>query len=211
MPKVPFYSNTPNDTHCFQASLRSVLKYFEPSRDFTWDELDRITNKPKDMWTWPMAGLSWLAEHGYSVIDIEPFDYGRFINEGREYMETLWGKDVVIEQAKHSDISLAQTDSKKFVETVTVQNKIPSQTDIQEFLNQGCLVICMLNASKLNQKRDFVGHSVLVIGHDQNGFTIHDPGLPALENRHVPYPLFEEAWGDPNDSAKNLAAIKLSS
>ncbi|MDB5161208.1 MAG: hypothetical protein JWO96_588 [Candidatus Saccharibacteria bacterium] len=185
-----------------------VLKHFEPSKDYSWDDLDEITHKPRDLWTWPMAGLTWLATNGYTVINVESFDYAKFMAEGSVYMQELWGREVVAEQVKHSDIPMAQSDVPAFLENVNIQNDIPNIHQIRSYLRDGYLVICNVNARKLNMKPGFVGHSVLVIGEDEDNLLIHDPGLPPLENRKVIDSLFEQAWADPNDSAKSLAAIK---
>ena len=50
---VPFYTNTSDDTHCYQAGLKMILKYFIPDKDFSWEELDKFTAKVEDLWTWP--------------------------------------------------------------------------------------------------------------------------------------------------------------
>ena len=186
-----------------------LLKYFEPTKDFSWDELDTITNKPTDKWTWPQAGLSWLSTNHYDVVDIELFDYARFMREGENYMRELWGQATVAEQAKHSDIHEAQQDSVGFIENVHYEQRIPQLKDVTHYLNEDYLVMCIINAQVLAGKSGYVGHSILVIDTYAEGFIIHDPGLPPLEYRKVPYDVFQRAWADPNDSAKNLAAAKL--
>ena len=100
--QVPFYSNTPDDTHCFQAAMRMVLKYFWPNRDFSWKELEKITAKIEGLWTWPMAGLLWMEEHGFDVFDIEMFDYRQFVKKGGQYLMDTFGRDIGEEQIKQS-------------------------------------------------------------------------------------------------------------
>lgn len=41
---VPFYSNTPDDTHCFQAVLKMVLKYFQPEKYYSFEQLDKLSD-----------------------------------------------------------------------------------------------------------------------------------------------------------------------
>lgn len=83
---VPFYSNTEDETHCFQAALRILLGFFFPDEQYDWEKLDDVTAKVKGLWTWPMAGLLWLFEKGIEIIDIEPFDYEKFIAQGQQYL-----------------------------------------------------------------------------------------------------------------------------
>ena len=93
---IPFCSNTEDDTHCFQAALKMVMKYFWPDKDYSWEDLEIITKKVEGLWTWPMAGLLWLAEQRVEVIDIEVFDYNRFIAKGGKYLIDEYGKEVLV-------------------------------------------------------------------------------------------------------------------
>lgn len=77
--KVPFYSNTPDDTHCYQAALKMVLKFFLPNKDYSWQELEKLTAKEEGLWTWPTQGLMSLYKMGFKIIDIEDFDIQEFI------------------------------------------------------------------------------------------------------------------------------------
>lgn len=205
--KVPFYANTPDDTHCYQASLKMVIEYFEPERMLDWHELDTITNKPDGQWTWPMAGMTWLAKNGYRVTNIENFDYQQFIDNPIAYMTTLWGSDVVTEQEAHSDTPLAQKDAQEFIKHIATEQRSPAIAEIGEYLRNNHLVMCMVNAHILNDRPGYVGHSVVVIGEEGDNFIIHDPGLPAQKHRIVSKELFEKAWSDPNDTARNLCAV----
>lgn len=52
MKNVPFFANTPDDTHCVQASFRIILKYFLPERDFSYDQLDKMSRYRLGKSTW---------------------------------------------------------------------------------------------------------------------------------------------------------------
>ncbi|HET7827350.1 MAG TPA: hypothetical protein VFK97_00585, partial [Candidatus Saccharimonadales bacterium] len=82
MKPVPFFANTPDGTHCVQAAFRSMLKYFWPERDFSYDQLDEMSRKLPGKGTWWPALLLELAKLGIDVMDIEPFDYQRFYRDG---------------------------------------------------------------------------------------------------------------------------------
>ncbi|MEI7653301.1 MAG: hypothetical protein WCJ70_03425 [bacterium] len=65
--QVPFFPNTSDDTHCYQAVLQMILGYFLPLEAHTLQDLDSITGKTDQKWTWPTAGLMWLyAQRGYT-------------------------------------------------------------------------------------------------------------------------------------------------
>lgn len=207
--KVPFYSNTPDNTHCFQAALRMILKYFWKDKDFTWKELERITAKPQGLWTWPLAGMVWLHKNGFKVRDIEIFDYSRFIKEGEKYLFEFYGKEAAQEQIKNSDIDQEKKYAKKLLKSGIVEFKLPTIDNLKDLLKDGYLAICLVNSKKLNNKKGYTGHFVVIKGYQGNKFILHDPGLPPQKNRKIDEKVFEKAWAYPDDNARNLTAIKF--
>jgi hypothetical protein len=209
--EVPFYSNTPDDTHCMQASYRMVLKYFEPKKNFSWNELDRITAKQKDMWTWPMAGLCWFVKQGYEVVYIEDFDYRAFSAQKEKYLFSRYGDQLAKEQIKHSKISEELKWVSIFLDTVNVQNRIPVIDEIKNFLCSGYLVVVSVNYRSLHNKDGYVGHAVVVKGFKKGGIILHDPGSPGLENFEVSFEQFSKGWSYPTHRENNITAIKKKS
>jgi len=112
---VPFYENT-DHTHCFQAVFRMILKYYWPDRDFSWEELEKITAKVDGLWTWPTAGMLWLYENGFEIHHVETFDYAKFVDKGSDYLIDLFGKKVGQEQIDHSDLAQEIEYAKQIVE-----------------------------------------------------------------------------------------------
>jgi len=49
--EVPFYPNTEDNTHCLQACLKMVLKYFIQEKEYSYEDLDRVTAKVPGLWT----------------------------------------------------------------------------------------------------------------------------------------------------------------
>jgi hypothetical protein len=206
---VPFYGNTPDGIHCFEASLQSVLKYFLPDRNFSMAEIEQITGKTEGLWTWPQPSLLWLHHHGFEVIQIEIFDYQRFINEGEQYLIEEYGERAGQEQISHSDITKERQICKAFLEEIEVTKSLPDIDDLKAYLDKGYLLICSINSRALNEREGYVGHAVVVIGYTEQSLFLHDPGLPPQENREVPFALFEKAWAYPTERVKNITAIKL--
>lgn len=207
--QVPFYSNTSDNTHCFQASLRMVLKFFQPTKEFSWEELEKISGKKEGLWTWPTAALIWMKKQGFEVIDIEMFDYHEFVKDGGEYLRKFYGEEAGNEQIAHSDIAQEVEYAKQFLQRNAVTKEIPTAETLKEFLKKKYLIMCLINAQKLDHKNGYVGHFVIVKGFDENEFIIHDPGLPPMENRKVSIAEFEEAWAFPNEHAKNVMAFRM--
>lgn len=207
--QVPFYSNTREDTHCFQAALRMVLKYFLPEQEFTWDDLDKITAKVKDMWTWPQQGLIWMQDHGFEVLNIEIYDYSAFIEKGVVYLQELYGDEGAKEQEIHSDLEKEKKTCAEFVKKIKTEERLPTSEDIRNLLDQNNVLVALVNSSALNNEEGYVGHFVVIKGMTDTEIIFHDPGLPPKENRRVTFEEFEKGWAYPNDSAKNLVAFKL--
>lgn len=205
---VPFFANTPDDTHCFQAAIKMVLKYFEPDNEFSWDQLDAITAKDKELWTWPMAGALWLKDHSYDVSFIEDFDYKTFSEKGEQYLLETMGEEVARAQVAHSNIDQERQYASELLRKVSIEKRIPNLQEIQKYLSDGYLVVCNINAKKLNDANGYVGHFVVITGINDHEMLLHDPGLPPQENRIVSLEQFNEAWAYPNNNAKNIMAFK---
>lgn len=206
---VPFYSNTIDDTHCWQAAIKMVLKYFEPAKEFNWEELDVLTDKKPNLWSWPSAGLLHLSNIGYEIKIIEAFDYKRFSQEGSKYIYSEFGNEVGRSQEEHADIQQGMSLAGNLIKKGLCTNQIPQIKDILNFLDNGYIVICNINSAKLNNKDGYVGHFVVVKGYKDTQIILHDPGLPPLENRLIDFNSFQLAWAFPNDTAKNIKAVKL--
>lgn len=205
---VPFFSNTPDDTHCAQATLRMVRKYFEPQLDFTWQELDNASAKSADT-TWRMAGLLWLQENNYDVQVIELFDYTAFGEYGATYLTEFYSPEVAEFEIATGDIPTESLRARTFAKQVTTQKRLPSQLDIERYLEMGYLVQITVNIYRFRGMPGYWGHAVLVKGFDSRGFILHDPGLPAVPNRYIDREMLEAAWSDAGN-AKNLVALRKS-
>lgn len=207
--QVPFYSNTPDGTHCQQATLKMLLKYFEPDEEFSWDELDRITAKEPSKATWRSALWMWLVDREYDLRIIDGFNAQRFIVEGGEYLRDAYGAEVADWSIANSNIPQEQELYRQLIKAVHIDERPPVIADIENFLDQQYLVHVSVNSKKLAGLKGFTGHSVLVIGYDDTSFKLHNPGLPPREGQIVSKQLFEAAWAYPNAAAKELFAVRL--
>jgi hypothetical protein len=207
--EVPFIPNTDDDLHCFQSAYLMIVKYFKPEFEMNWDEWSAITGYEEGKATWASAGLLWLKNNRFEVQHVSLFSYTDFVSSGAEYLRREFGNEVGTWQIEHSNISLEQERVELLLHSGITNLAEPTQNNIKKFMQQGYLIRCLVNSATLNNRQGYLGHSIIVTGYDENGFTIHDPGLPALKDRKVSYKDFELAWADPNKEAKELDAIKL--
>ncbi len=204
---VPFYADTTKDeTHCVQAVFRMVLKYFLLKRNYTWQQLDRITRKQKNKGTWFMAGLMYLSKLGFDLIDIESFDYLKFYKEGGDYIKKFFPKEIANWYLKYSNPLQERKRIPEFLERVKVEKRNASLKEIELWLRRRYLVACDINASVLEGKKGFESHAILVMGYDKKNFFIHDPiGIP---DRRVAKKLFKKACDKASAFGPNLTAFQ---
>lgn len=207
MKYVPFYAN-PDSTHCYQTGLKMILKHFYPEREYSWGELDKITAKVEGLWTWPMAGMVWLQGNGFELKNVEDFDYERFIDMGEKYLVELFGEATADVMLSHSDIQQEYQYARQLLDAVDTDVRVPERQEMKDRLDEGYLVACNVNSQVFNGGDGYVGHFVLLIGYDSDGFVLHNPGPPSVEGQHVGFELFEKAWAYPNGSAKNYFAVR---
>jgi hypothetical protein len=206
--EVPFYANE-DKTHCFQACLRMMLKYFLPEREFTLGELDVISAKVEGLWTWPTAAALWLVDNGFEVRNVETFDYKEFVRKGGDYLLSHFGENVGQAQIDHSDIAQEIKLAGLFNQKIISELRIPEIADLRSCLDDGYLLGCNVNSHRLSGVGGYSGHFVVIIGYDEESLLLHDPGLPARQNLRISNEVFERAWAYPDSTAKNYLAIKL--
>lgn len=208
---IPFFENHDDDAHCLQASLKMILKYYLPDRDFSWDELNKMTAKApgSDKATWSQQMVLSLAEMGFDVLLVENFDAERFAKEGYDYLVEAYGKESADWQAQHSDLAQEQRIYQQLLEHHDIyERRVPTLEDVKTYLAEGYLVQATVNARKLNDEEGYFGHSVVIFDIDDEHVVLNDPGHPGRERRVETRQHFETAWASPSPDVKKLIAIK---
>lgn len=205
----PFFANTPDDKHCFQAAFRMILKYFLPDRNFSWQELEKMSAMLPSKATWPQQMLINLKNLGFDVVQIEGFDGHAFIQDGEDYLRRAFDKQTADWQINNSAIDQERRIYQEAYDTgVKIENRVPDLNDVKQFLDNGYLVVCLVNSRSLNGQEGYIGHSVVVYDVDAEYVTFHDPGLLPREARQERREKFVSAWAYPNDEAKAMTAIR---
>src|SRR5436190_24154795 len=93
MKQVPFFANTADDTHCVQAAFKMMLKYYLPERDFSWEELDKMSHKVQGKGTWWFPIIVELERIGFKSKNIEIFDYQKYLELGDSYVLEVYGAE----------------------------------------------------------------------------------------------------------------------
>ncbi len=206
--EVKFYPNIKDGTYCWQAAIQMVLNTFSKTKQYTIEEVIKISGKKEGQWTWPTQTLLWLNKNNYETMLIEDFDYHEFAQNGLKYLESRYGNEVANAQSKMSDIHEQQELAKKFIPIINIQKRPADKKDIIDLLEKGYLIITNINAAKLFNLNGYSAHFVLIFKADDKSIHLHDPGLPPKPNLKVSWEQFEKAWGYPSSRDKNLLAIK---
>lgn len=207
--KIPFFPNTGDGTHCWQAAMKMALAVFEPQTEFSYEELNKISGKQVGKWTWPTTTMLWLHERGYELILKSDFDYADFAKRGEKYLRERCGEEVARAQIANSDISRELEVAKKFAATKIPSRKIPDLAELKKLLTEGYVIICNINAAVLHWQQGYSGHFVVVTEVSESTVTLHDPGLPPKPDFQVSTASFEAAWAYPELRDKNLLAIRM--
>ncbi|PIR24624.1 MAG: hypothetical protein COX62_07470 [Deltaproteobacteria bacterium CG_4_10_14_0_2_um_filter_43_8] len=208
--EIPFFPNTGDGTHCWQAVLMMVLSYFEPEQHFSYEELDRISAKQDGKWTWPTASMLWLHKRGYNLKLIEDFDFADFAQRGEAYVIDRCGEEVGKIQIEQSNILQELAFAREFSQLSPnpLEVRLPALEDLKQLKSEGYLSICNVNASLLYQQPGYSAHFVLVCDVGETHVTLHDPGLPPQASVKIKREVFEKAWAFPSEREKNVLALK---
>src|SRR5687768_1824496 len=111
---VPFYPEWPTPehpegVHCLEMGLKMILGFFDPNKEYSTEELEKITAKQPEKGSWEMPHSIWFAEHGYEIKHYSTFDYQAFKEKGIDYIREAYGEEVSDWQRANSDIEQARS------------------------------------------------------------------------------------------------------
>lgn len=207
---IPFYKNLQDDSHCFQACLKMLLKYTFPEEKYSYAELDALTSHGPGHWTWNTAGLLFLAKKGFEGVNIENFDYRQFAEFGKEYLRMIWTEDIFEAQKRHSDFEQERILAGKFMKQKRIRHirRPTTFSEIEKYFREGYIVLVTLNALAFEEREGYSPHIILLTHIDRDSVTFHDPGLPPHAGRRVSRKLFQKALYSPYKEIASLIALR---
>lgn len=205
LPKPTYYKNL-DTSHCVQACLKSIFSITHPKMDFSWQQLEEMTDYIPGHGAWVYAELLALDSYGIDARLISGFNVSRFVTEGFDYIEDEYGKEVADYERDHPhDYEKIKLQMQRASSMGLVEGRSGTNQDIKDFIDTGWYVMVLVNSRALNGKAGYTGHRVLVYGYDDTGVIMHDPGpTHGGEARHVSWQVLDKSW--PN--AKELIGVK---
>lgn len=204
---VPFFGN-PDNTHCFQATIRMALENYCPKQEYSWEQLDELSGKKLDKWTWRTRGLLELHKRGMEIINWGNFIHKDFVERGEDYLIEFFGAEKAKIQIEHCDLGYEIENAREMLGAFENRYGLPEISDIKNLLDIGYLVICNVNSKILNNLPGYSGHFILIYEVTDEHIVMHDPGPPHFPDRKVSYEHFLRAWEYPSTQARNLFALR---
>jgi hypothetical protein len=198
---IPFYPNTKDNTHCYQACTKMVLKGICPEKNFSYKKLEKLFNKPKNKYSWAPSAVVNLKKIGIDAKIISTFDYKKFTKDGFGYLRSNYPKDVAEDQIKMSNIEAEMKNAKIMLKHKLYRKEKLTLKDIENLFRGGWFIIAAINPFVLDNEKGYAGHGVLIIGFDKKYVYLHDPGLPAKPSRKVKKAIFMKAFRYPKNES----------
>lgn len=202
--------NDKDDMSCLHACIQMVMKTRTNGTVFSFDEINKIFRSKPGYYSWGYAIAETLSRNGFSVKSILAFSTKRFVEEKEAYLLEWHGEEVGRVQIKNTDMPIVLEDAQKFLKAnnIDIIERVPTSDDVRNLLADGWYLIPLVNAKRLNLQPGYAGHFIFVYGFDDDTVLFHDPGLPPIAARRVPWALFESAWASPSEKAKVLSCYK---
>ncbi len=196
---VPFYENKGDGKQCVQVAMKSILKHFL-DRDFSLEELDRLTGRKNGLWTWISQCVIVLHDLGlkvkyYSKSDLEPY------LQGEPFIRKRYGKDSE-KILKFTDLPIVLDSIKNLLKYNIFEKRKMSFDEVESHIKQGYVPLMSIDHNKIVGKKDlYQGHFVVVTGFDDQNVFYHESGPKNPgENKKVLKSTFIYAWnGTGND------------
>lgn len=178
--EVPFFGN-PDGVSCAQAVYKMILEYFEPSKDYSFEEMNRLCGATPGKYTWLFSIVSQLADKGYDVRVITDYDFESMATDLRTYWERELGPEATADYLKNSDMAALPEQIHQFMRYVrsgklTFEKRHWVTQDLIDALAQGYLAGTWVNYHAIHDQDGFTGHFVLCFDFDGENFILHDPG-----------------------------------
>jgi 23S rRNA pseudouridine1911/1915/1917 synthase len=159
---------------CAVAVYRMLFDYFL-HRKLSWEEAEKLAGFKDGKAAWTVTIWVRMANMGFDIRMIEPFDYRRYMSEGDSYLRSFLSPDEYKWLTRHSNLLEIQPYIPEFLAAIQVEQKRPTLDDIDDMLSEDRLVFLTLNSNVLDDKPGVNQHAVLVIEKEGDAYRIHNP------------------------------------
>jgi hypothetical protein len=198
MLEIPFYIT--QGRRCAQAAMRSVLGARIPGRDFSYEELDKLTlHNEEEATSTPQIAFGFLQlgvkfeyfmkPNGINCVLGENFvDYLReFYGENAKYLL----RKINVDSLRQSVIKLVESKS------IFELSEKPKISKLEEMLDNNKIPLCLVDYNVLigSENLKIEGHYIVITGSNKDHIFYHDSGpKEPTANKLALKERFLEAW-----------------
>jgi hypothetical protein len=190
---IPFFKNDRDGDQCMQVAMKSVIKYYL-DQDYSLRELDKLTQRSENQWTWTPQIVASLHKLGLEVQYFSTIDAQRFVDD-RSYFFDHYGNSAA-DFAEVIDLDVVINSITEVVEKDLFENKKVEISEIESAIDKGSTPMLLINWNILaGEDSEYQGHLVVVTGYDEDHLYYHEPGPTDPEpHKKVEKQLFLDAW-----------------
>ncbi len=173
--EVPYIRQTP-DSNCYQACLLMMLNKFFPHEQLTLRQMDKLTGRKPNHWTFEAQLVPPLLERGLEVRLFATTEYDKI---SPDYVAQRYGRHV----APLIDYGSVRRASGFLTPDVYSKEEL-SWKQVEKYFRKGYLTMLCVeeNALRTGKAGLFQGHGVMLVGISGDKAFIHDPRRgPKLE------------------------------
>lgn len=193
--QIPFYLN--RGRRCAQAAMKSVLAVRVPGKQFSLNDLARLTRQEEEQLTFPCQVAYTFNRLG---VDFKYFIKGCFedsfeIPSLRKRIASMRPPNNLLTKI---NLLAIQESSRALSSSSLVQGFLPTTSFLDEEISKGRIPLCLVNYDKLvGRDERFKGHYVVLTDSDEDSFYYHDNG-PHLAgpNKRISKKKFSEIFGN---------------
>ncbi len=193
---IPYYRQT-SSANCMQTQLKMALKYYFPEKDFSFEELDRLTGRTQGKWTWTSQLLPVLLDNGLDAYYYSTTPYKEIKEGGEGFILEYYGQEDGRVMIDHTNFDALYSSIEKLEENKKFFNIKLDFSEIEEEFKKGHIIILLIDRKVLfNRQGTFLGHGVTITSINKTHVSIHDSGSGG-PNLAVEKEQLIKAWNAP--------------
>jgi len=178
---IPFYRQS-DSGNCMQTQIKMALKYYFPEKDFSFEELDRLTGRTPGKWTWTSQLLPVLLDNGLDAYYYSSSSYDGIKEGGKEYILEYYGKEDGQIMIDHTNFDSLYASIEKLEENEKFVNEKLDFSYIEKEFKKGHVIILVIDKNVLlGNNRPYSGHGITLTKINETHVSLHDSaGTPNL-------------------------------
>ncbi|MBW2966791.1 hypothetical protein KY342_06840 [Candidatus Woesearchaeota archaeon] len=193
--EIPFYRQS-SSGNCMQTQVKMALKYYYPEKDFSFEELDKLSGRTPGKWTWTSQLLPVLIDNNLDAYYYSTTPYNEIKQRGEEFILEYYGQrdgQVMIDhtnfESLYSSIDKLNNNKKFFQEKLDF-------SEIENEFKKGHIIILIIDKNVLfNRQGSYAGHGITITSINQTHISIHDSS--GTQNLLTTKEQLIKAWNAP--------------